>query len=144
MTDTIDAAGNVAARVKPLKWHNYDAWTWWAEAICGTYHVEERHGVWKADLRFRDAVHIVYEIDDFETAIAAAEADYRARIAAALDVEKIVALVEAVSVTADEAMRDEIPGGYLPEESDEFHLGYDAAIKRVRTALAHFKEASHG
>ncbi len=85
----------IAAIVKPLKWHNFDTWTWWAEAICGTYHVEEQRGFWRVDLRFRDAIHVVYEIDDFETVIAAAEADYRTRKAADLYVEKIAALVEA-------------------------------------------------
>lgn len=70
--------------IKPLEWHNYDAWTWWAETVCGTYAVEERNGIWKAELRFRDAVHIVYEIDDFETSITAAQDDYCARIRAAM------------------------------------------------------------
>lgn len=72
------------ARVKPLEWHHYDAWTWWAESVCGTYTVEERNGSWKAELRFRDAVHIIYEIDDFETAMTAAQTDCSARIIAAL------------------------------------------------------------
>lgn len=135
----------LAARlVKPLVWHNFDAWTWWAETICGTYHVEERHGLWKADLRFRDAVHVIYEIDDYETVIEAVSQDHRARILAALDLAPVVALVEAVEITAEEAMRDEIPGGFLPEESDEFHLGYDAAIRRVRAALSALKETPNG
>lgn len=82
---TPDELAARGVRVKPLVWHHFDAWTWWAESTSGTYHVEERSGVWKAELRFRDVAHIIYEIDDFETAIAAAEADHAARICAALE-----------------------------------------------------------
>lgn len=34
------------AKIKPLEWHNFDAWTHWSEGACGTYHVEERNGYW--------------------------------------------------------------------------------------------------
>ena len=78
--------------VKALEWHNFDAWTWWAEAVCGTYHVEERNGGWRVELRFHDARRIITETDDFDGAIAAAQADYTARILAALDLTAIEAM----------------------------------------------------
>lgn len=78
--------------VKALEWHNFDAWTWWAEAVCGTYHVEERNGGWRVELRFHDARHIITETDDFDGAIVAAQSDYTARILAALDLSAVEAL----------------------------------------------------
>lgn len=98
MTDLPDILARATPKVKPLVWHNFDAWTWWAEAECGTYHVEERNGGWRTDLRFRDASHIIYEIDDFETSQAAAQADYERRILSALeppDTQLAAALIEA-------------------------------------------------
>lgn len=78
------------AKVKQLDWHNFDAWTHWAEAVCGTYHVEERNGWWQVELRFGGLVHIVSVTDDtlpadLDAAKAAAQSDYEARILAALD-----------------------------------------------------------
>ena len=77
------------ARVKRLEWHNFDAWTHWAEGACGTYHVEERNGYWQVELRVGGLVHGVTETgdttpEDLEAAKAAAQADYEARILAAL------------------------------------------------------------
>ena len=81
-------------RVKPLVWHNFDAWTHWAEAVCGTYHVEERNGWWQAELRVGGLVHFVTKTDDtlqaeLEAAKAAAQADYEARILAAIEPQPI-------------------------------------------------------
>jgi len=78
------------ARVKRLEWHNFDAWTHWAEGTCGTYHVEERNGYWQVELRVGGLVHGVTQTDDttpadLDAAKAAAQADYEARILAALD-----------------------------------------------------------
>lgn len=78
------------AKVKQLDWHNFDAWTYWAEAVCGTYHVEERNGWWQVEVRFGGLVHVVAVTDDtlpadLEAAQAAAQADYAARILAALN-----------------------------------------------------------
>lgn len=73
--------------IKPLDWHHFDSWTWWAESVCGTFYLEERNGFWIAGVRFRDANHIIYEIDDFETAHIAVQADYTARILATLQVK---------------------------------------------------------
>lgn len=77
------------ARVKRLEWHNFDAWTHWAEGACGTYHVEERNGYWQVELRVGGLVHGVTQTDDttpadLDAAKAAAQADYEARILAAL------------------------------------------------------------
>jgi len=76
-----------APAVKPLVWQNFDAWTFWAESLCGTYYVTERNGTWIAELKSQGSVHIIYEIDDLETAKAAAQADYEARIRSALTTE---------------------------------------------------------
>lgn len=77
-------------RVKRLEWHNFDAWTHWAEGACGTYHVEERNGYWQVELRVGGLVHGVTETgdttpEDLDAAKAAAQADYAARILAALE-----------------------------------------------------------
>lgn len=77
------------ARVKRLEWHNFDAWTHWAEGACGTYHVEERNGYWQVELRVGGLVHGVTQTDDttpadLDAAKSAAQADYEARILSAL------------------------------------------------------------
>ena len=79
-------------KVKPLKWENFDAWTYWARCPIGTYHVEERNGVWKATLDRNRGLELVYEYttdgltpDDFQAAQIAAQADYEARVLAALE-----------------------------------------------------------
>ena len=76
-------------KVKQLEWHNFDAWTHWAEGACGTYHVEERNGYWQVELRVGGLVHGVTETgdtnpEDLDAAKSAAQADYDARIRAAL------------------------------------------------------------
>lgn len=76
--------------VKQLEWHNFDAWTHWAEGACGTYHVEERNGYWQVELRVGGLVHGVTQTDDttpadLDAAKAAAQADYEARILSALE-----------------------------------------------------------
>lgn len=82
----------VSVRVKPLVWENFDAWTFWARCPVGSYQVEERNGVWKATLDNTRGLEVVYEYttdgltsDDFQGAKAAAQADYEARILAALE-----------------------------------------------------------
>ena len=76
-----------APAVKPLVWQNFDAWTFWAESAVGTYHVDARNGFWVTKNEYQNASRIVYEIDDLETAKAAAQADYEARIRSALTTE---------------------------------------------------------
>jgi len=85
-------------RVKPLVWHNYDAWTWWAESTSGTYRVEERNGVWRATLNLPMTEHIIYEYEtdgtpnDFEAAHLACESDHVSRITAAIEPDPTPAL----------------------------------------------------
>jgi hypothetical protein len=45
-------------------------------------------------------------------------------------------LVEAMRLTADQALSVEIPEGYGPDQRAEWAAGYDAAISHARTALA--------
>ena len=45
-------------------------------------------------------------------------------------------LERAISIVSDEATSAEIPGGYLPRETPDWHRGYDAAIQKARAALA--------
>jgi hypothetical protein len=56
---------------------------------------------------------------------------------------RVVALVEALRDIADEALASEIPDGYGPDtaQATEFHRGYDAALLRVRAALAALEAA---
>lgn len=57
---------------------------------------------------------------------------------------RVAALLETLDDVADECLSDEILEGYGPDltENPEFHRGYDAALHRVRLAIAKFKEAS--
>ena len=80
----------ISAKIKMLEWHNFDAWTYWAEGACGTYHIEERNGYWQVELRVGGLVHGVTQTDGttpahLDAAKAAAQADYEARILAALE-----------------------------------------------------------
>lgn len=112
------------AKVKPLVWHNFDAWTHWAEAVCGTYHVEERNGYWQVELRVGGLVHHVTTTDDtlpedLDAAKAVAQQDYDPRIlcelataqpapdAPALDVDAVATLVDAVAADAAQALQGE-------------------------------------
>ena len=86
-----DAALAGAVKVKPLVWKNFDAWTYWAKCAFGTYRAQEGNGVWKATLRRGDNTELIYEYTtdgltpkDFEAAHLAAQADYEARILAAI------------------------------------------------------------
>jgi hypothetical protein len=95
MTTPIDAAGIVAAITSPLVWVPYGADAFGVKTIVGYYRIDERGGLWKVVIQCLDTAHFVAETDTPEAAQAAADADYRARIAAALDFGKVVALVEA-------------------------------------------------
>lgn len=101
MTTPETLADRLARCVKPLAWHNFDVWTWWAESPSGTYHVEERNGYWQVELRVGGLVHHVFSTDDttpedMDAAQAAAQADYTARILAALDLDALAREVEAI------------------------------------------------
>ena len=90
-------------KVEPLVWETFDAWTHWAKCAVGIYRVKERNGVWKAILDSKDAAHLIYEYttdgltpNDYEAAQLAAQADYEARILAALEPDQTaLALVAA-------------------------------------------------
>jgi len=43
----VDWNTRAPASIKPLKWENFDAWTYWAETIVGTYRLTERDGKWR-------------------------------------------------------------------------------------------------
>lgn len=120
------------ACVKPLTWHNFDAYVFWAEAVCGTYHVECHNGLWRAELRFRDASHIVYEIDDFETAIQACCDDYNEHILSALTMRSEAEVKMEAWNEAIEACAKEYNDGSGPDVWDFFKTAYDAirALKR--------------
>ena len=101
MTTPETLEDRLARCLKPLAWHNFDVWTWWAESPSGTYHVEERNGYWQVELRVGGLVHHVFSTDDttpedMDAAQAAAQADYTARILAALDLDALAREVEAM------------------------------------------------
>lgn len=119
------------AKIKPLEWHNFDAWTHWSEGACGTYHVEERNGYWQVELRVGGLVHGVTATDDttpadLDAAKAAAQADYEARILAALEPaepQAPTAQAEALDAALDAAMA-------------KVMLARDAAIAAIARHLA--------
>lgn len=133
--------------VKALEWHNFDAWTWWAEAVCGTYHVEERNGGWRVELRFHDARHVVTETDDFYEATSAAQADYTARILAALDltgVEAMQAEIKRLREEIAEATHPDFIFGALDNVNDMDVSITDFAEAASRAIRAALKETDNG
>ena len=72
---------------------------------------------------------------DLAAAQAAAEADYRSRIAAAMDVGKIAALVEALEDIGKQKKSDEFAYEQFRDEAD-FAGGYDEGVTRARATLA--------
>jgi len=50
--------------------------------------------------------------------------------------ERVRELARVVGIVAEEATSAEIPGGFLPSESPDWHRGYDAAISKCRAAEA--------
>lgn len=101
----MDNAAIVKALVKPLVWHEqtrakgFITGQWWAEAMSGAYlisvYTTENDGC------LLSLGHFMREADTrhptLAAAQAAAEADYQARIAAALHIDKIAALVDVLS-----------------------------------------------
>lgn len=110
--DALAALPAVAApgvRVRELEWHNFDAWTYWAEGACGTYHIEERNGYWQVELRVGGLVHGVTDTDDttpedLDAAWAAAQADYEARILASLTPNPVPDAVQALVKAAQKVV----------------------------------------
>lgn len=104
-----DAALAGAVRVKPLIWEYFDAWTHWARIERGSYYVEERNGRWRLGWCVNGQAFPLMHTDDtmpedLETAKAAAQSDYDARIRAALepDPERL----SAVRAMIESARRD--------------------------------------
>lgn len=135
------------AKVKPLDWHNFDAWTYWAEAVCGTYHVEERNGWWQVELRVGGLAHIVAVTDDtlpanLEAAKAAAQADYEARILAALTptpVDASQAADPVVNAPDPAAIREALlivqsHADYVRDEG-AYDAGWNAAVQSIAAAI---------
>jgi hypothetical protein len=110
-------------KIKPLAWHNFDAWTWWAEAVCGTYCIDERNGAWKAVLRFHDAAHPITEVSNFDNAISAAQADYDARIISALDPEALARWREEAVQAEREEIADLLEIIFAASDGIELRLG---------------------
>lgn len=87
-----DLRAVVAGMVVPLEWVTFDKWTCWANCSLGSYHVDERFGKFRVELRFGSAVLNVVETDgtsekDLEAAKAAAQAHRIRCILAALGLE---------------------------------------------------------
>jgi len=119
--------------VKALEWHNFDAWTWWAEAVCGTYHVEERNGGWRVELRFHDARRIITETDGFDGAIVAAQSDYTARILPAVYTSAVDAMA-----TENKRLRDAIFEATHPD----FIFGAMDNVSDMDVSITDFAEAA--
>jgi len=113
-----------AWRVKPLVWHNYDAWTWWAESTSGTYRVEERNGTWRATLNLPMTEHIIYEYqtddttrDDFEAAHLACQSDHEGRIIAAIEPTSTTAELERLRAALTK-LRDLMCEGFEDDDGN--------------------------
>ena len=121
MTDTHDAARAALARIGAIMQRDRQAYID-GETIGGDLSTLDQYG--------SDAVA---EYDDAIQDIAAIAA-----LVAELD-EKVERAKRALRIVADQATRDEIPGGYrshvAPEMSDDWHKGYDAAIAAATDAL---------
>lgn len=134
----------ISAKIKMLEWHNFDAWTHWAEGACGTYHVEERNGYWQVELRVGGLVHGVTQTDDttpadLDAAKAAAQADYEARIIAALEPAPVT-LAEAAKVQAlVDALRSTL--NFIQNTESEMGVILGCGDK-ARAALAAWKDAT--
>jgi len=172
-TTPAEQAGDVgqAWRVKPLVWHNFDAWTWWAESTSGTYRVEERNGVWRATLNLPSIEHVIYEYEtdcapnDFEAAHLACQADHTARITAALEPDPTPALgwramqTAAAEAVAKEAHGETVLGGQrfktvkledavdailaLPGPTDEQALAEALRLREVQELVAAVKRLNN-
>jgi len=133
MTNTIDAAGIVAAITRPLVWVDGRAETPFGRLSISILSDRASRG----GLEYRAGDYVKAAQDD-------EEADYRARIAAALDVGPILALVGALT-KADAALTEAeaILGG---EYGDQYGPLCEMmmALRDDIAALAAFKEASHG
>ena len=134
MTAPIDAAGIVAALVKPLEWAEDKRGLWTSETIVGFYQVGFDDGWW-ADLYGHNVWDWKPDVDPRtfhgpEAGRIACWADYHARIAASLDLGKVLALVEAAN-NASETWRRH--GGISMGQMDDIHAAL-AAFNRTAPA----------
>lgn len=133
----------ISAKIKMLEWHNFDAWTYWAEGACGTYHIEERNGYWQVELRVGGLVHGVTQTDDttpadLDAAKAAAQADYESRILSVLEWKTTVSPeVQALVVAVRES---QVQIAYLHERLGKSTGSGNAVMARNAAALRAIKE----
>ena len=135
----------ISAKIKMLEWHNFDAWTHWAEGVCGTYHIEERNGYWQVELRVGGLVHGVTQTDDttpadLDAAKAAAQADYEARVLAALE-SAPVTLADALKVPEVRALVEALDCGInqyreMREVNSAFYDAARAALRAIEEGEA--------
>lgn len=114
---------------EPEPWENF-GWEQYTRSAAGTYRVFFRHGVWRAVIHCLDRAHFIGEADTLDAAKAAAQADYTARILAALDADALAALVEAgcnLRNAADAIAETENNGA-----ADAAIAAWDAALARVK------------
>ena len=113
-------------KIKSLVWENFDAWSYWAKSVVGTYRVREINGVWRTtlDCEGGDRVQPIYEYMtddltplDFEAAQLAAQADYEARIMAALDVQPLTGQDAARVLLSDPDAVAKLARAYDREDS---------------------------
>lgn len=82
-----------------------------------------------ADQIARLEAHIEGTAKDTHKLLLAAEAELAATQA------KLARVVEAIGTVAEEATSAEIPAGFMPQETPDWHRGYDAAIHKARAAI---------
>ena len=121
----------IAGLVKPLVWEHHPMGFIAAPPTGRAYIIDIRV---KGRVMFIKGIDPPPQVDSVGPAQAAAEADYRSRIAAALDVEKIAALVEAVAKI--ETRGDQMIWG----EDHEVRAAFDDMTAIARAALAAFQE----
>lgn len=88
-------------RVKALEWHDA-GFEKCASSVAGYHRVFERNGFWRAVIHTRADAYFVAECETEEAAKAAAQADYAARILAALEDTGEPALIREAALRKDE------------------------------------------
>lgn len=116
----------IKALVKPLEWRNMPC----SSSRADVYIVKPSHGQGPQPFFMARASNILGWFDDVSAAQAAAEADYRARIAAALDMGKIAALVAEFADLLEMVETDNVPLGAKT---------YEKAIAPKRAAITAFQ-----
>lgn len=155
MSDTIDAAGIVAAICKPLDFKDDVRNGLYAEVpvgqnFTGYYNIHDLDAfdMWQVDFgvhchEFGDS--LVWKGTGRDKAVQAAQEHNRARIAAALDVGKIVALVGALEPFAQKVrqIRQNHMSGHVTDD-DEMYVKVGALRKAYDTLAAFRGDAAGG